>query len=142
MRPATGPAAAAILIAFATAASAQDSYRPVRPDDGWKYDIGFYFWITDMDGEIENRGLEVEVDADDGDVFDKLESPFGLHFEAWQRDQFGAAFDICWISLEDEPEFASGEGKAEVNFGFTELTAAGRTRSGQAYVDLLGGFRW
>jgi hypothetical protein len=135
-------AAAAVLIGLAPAARAQDAFRPSRPDDGWKYDIGFYFWITDMEGEIENRGIEVEVDADYGDVFDKLESTFGLRFEAWQRDQFGACFDICWISLEDEPEFASGEGKAEVNFGFTELAVAGRTRTGQGYFDLFGGVRW
>jgi hypothetical protein len=135
-------AVAAVLIGLAPAARAQDPYLPPPADDAWRYDLAFYLWLTQMDGELESRGLEVEVDADYKDVLDNLDSTVAFRFEAWHRDSFGIGFDISWLELEDEPEFATGEGKVEADFGFTELTVAGRTRSGNAYVDAFGGVRW
>ena len=135
-------AVAAVLIAFASAARAQDPHMPPREKEPWTFEAGFYLWLTNMDGEIQSRGLEVDVDRDYSDILDKLDSTYAVRFEAFQWDSFGLAFDTCWINLEDEPEFTTGEGNAEASFGFTEFTAAGRTRSGNAYFDVYGGFRW
>lgn len=146
MSPATclarAAAVAAILAAFAPPAQAQDPHMPPTEKDAWTFELGAYYWMTRMEGSVESQGLVADISSDYGDIIQRLGSTFALRFEAWQRDSFGIAFDTCWIKLDDTADFAAGEGDVEVDFGFTEITAAGRTRSGNAYMDVYGGLRW
>lgn len=134
--------AAAAAIWSASPAHAQDPYLPPSGSEDWKFSAAFYLWMCSMDGDISNRGVETEVDADFSEFFDKVESTFGFRFEAWQRESLGFGFDTNWLTLKDDPDFVSGTGEVEVAFGFTEVTVAGRTRSGNAYLDIIGGARW
>ena len=134
--------AAAAAIWTASPARAQDPYLPPGHTEDWKLSGAFYLWMSSMDGKIQTKGLEAEVDAEFSDFLENIESTFGLRFEAWMRDSIGFAFDTNWLTLSDDPDFLAGPGDAEVAFGFTEVTVAARTRSGNAYLDVIGGIRW
>ena len=135
-----GALVAALAICGALPARAQDPYLP--PNEDWKFNMTFYLWMSGMDGEIRTDGLEAEVEADYSDFLDDIESTFGFRFEGWMRDSLGIAFDTNWLTLKDDPDIVTGEGDVEVAMGFTEVTVAGRTRSGNAYLDVIGGVRW
>src|SRR5262245_1240451 len=131
----------ACLVTAAIPATAQERQLP-REDAPTQYSIGFYLWMPDMMGDVSIQDVTAEADADFGDLFDNLDSTFGLHFEVFQREQAGAWFDINWLNLRQEPDFPTGSGTIEQALGIVEVGAAKRFRHGEGWFDFLVGLRW
>lgn len=131
----------ACLAASALPAIAQERQLP-REDQPVQYSMGFYLWMPDMMGDVTVRNVTAEADADFGDLFDNLDSTFGLHFEVFHREQAGAWFDINWLNLRQEPDFPTGSGTIEQALGIVEVGAAKRLSHGMSWFDILVGLRW
>jgi hypothetical protein len=129
------------LAAAAVPAAAQERTYS-REDSPVQYSIGFYLWAPDMQGDLTVGGATTEADADFDDLFDNLDSTFGLHFEVFQRQQAGAWFDINWLNIRQEPDFSGGSGSIEQALGLVEVGAAKRWQHGMSWIDFLVGLRW
>ncbi len=119
-----------------------DENEQAAQEKRWRFDVAIYLWLADLEGDFTVRGVTAEADAEFADLLDHLKIAGTLHYEAWSRDRVGIVADLNWMSFEDEGEFGPIETTVTATVGMTEAAAAFRTKEGEAFVDLLGGFRW
>lgn len=104
-------------------------------DDGWNYVIAPYFLAPHMDGSVGLRAVDVEVDADPGDIFDSLQFGIMGYFEA-KGPAWSYRLDGLYMDLEQDLPFA--EGTAGVDQGAIELAVLRRVNN---YLEVLAGGR-
>jgi hypothetical protein len=76
-----------------------------QQSDTWRGTIApFYFWATEMNGEITARGTTVPVFLEFADAADNLGGAFSFHFEA-QKRRWGVFSDLNFVRLSSEAEF-------------------------------------
>jgi hypothetical protein len=101
-------------------------------DGEWEYLFAPYFWGAGLDGTVGARGLQVEIDASFGDVFDHLQFGGQGHFEA-SNGEWVILTDFTYIALGASPPVAVidvneyiVEGGAGRRFGNFDLLFGGR----------------
>lgn len=88
--------AAILTMALASPAQAQDA-----DPDRWGLTVAPYFLFPNMSGEAGIGNITVDVDADPGDIFDKLQFGFMLLLEMSNQD-WAVAVDGLYMSLEQK----------------------------------------
>ncbi len=81
---------------FGNSAVAQD-------DGGWDFRITPYIWMIALEGETAALGQNVPVEADFGDILDRLNMALSFNFEA-NNDQYFFILDAMYADLELEVE--------------------------------------
>jgi len=132
----------AAVLGMGAEASAQDIRKTSTSPNEWENEIALYFWMPRMGGEVEIQNVDLDVDGDFDDMLKDLDSSIGLHYELWEHDSWGIAGDFFRMVLSDDPDVPAGDGELETEILLAEALFIGRTRSGQAYLDVFGGFRW
>ena len=105
-----------VMVIASTQSFAQDTVaakQPVAAKDKWSFLLEVYLMFPNMSGKSGLGTLpEVEVDADPGDIFDKLQIAAMLYFEA-AKDRWAFSSDLIYMSLEQDlktgPVIQSGE---------------------------------
>ena len=134
--------AGAAVFGMAGVASAQDVRKTSTSAHEWENEIALYFWLPRMSGEAEIQNLSLDVEGDFDDTLKNLNTSVGVHYELWEYDSWGIGGDLYRMVLEDDPDVPAGDGDLKADFTLAEAVFLGRTRSGQAYLDVFGGFRW
>jgi len=109
----------AVVIAL-TSSFAQDSVAtkpPAPPKNKWNFLAEVYLMFPNMSGKSGLGTLpEVDVDANPGDIFDKLQIAAMLYFEA-SNDRWAFSSDLIYMSLKQDlktgPIIQSGEASAK-----------------------------
>lgn len=127
----------ALLAAYAGTAAAQDA-------DKWTFGIGTGLGLLDLDGDVGfatgDGGIIADLDLDNGDTADMLESAFGFaSFANKGRWTIHLAFET--LTLEDEDGFVDAEwdrveGNLAVEYAFAQTgNHAWGVRAGVRYFD-------
>ena len=126
---------------------------PAAAAGGWDFSIAPYLWGAGIDGTVNVRGHQADVDMAFEDILDDLEFGAMVNLQA-RKDRLGFYGDFLVLSLSDENDVYSPSGvrllgvETEVeqwlvDFGVSwELTrwvACGETTG---YVDLIVGGRY
>jgi hypothetical protein len=78
--------------------------QPNRDESGrWRFVVAPYFLFPYMNGAVTVRGLDVDVDANPGDIFDKLQFGGMLYLEA-NNGTWGVSLDGLYMDLEQTGE--------------------------------------
>ena len=126
-------------------ASAPPQVGTGNPDQ-WGYQLMPYIWFPRIDGELEVLDEEVPFDASFGDLFDKLNFAFMMTFEA-RKGRWGIGTDLMYINLDAENTNSDrlvfiGSEVTEKLFMIGPEVAYRAVESENAYLDILGGFRY
>ena len=66
----------------------------------WEFALApFYLWAVTLDGDVAVGPQEGSLTMDFGDIFDKLEAAFIVHFETIYKKKYGLYFDVNYIDL-------------------------------------------
>ncbi len=123
-----------ILTAFALPAFAQT-------DGDWDFTLApLYVWMVNMDGDMTVMNKTVPVEADFGDIFDKLDQILTFHVEGWYQQRWGVLFDYSYLQLKDGTD--SPPIDATIKNYLTELAFLYRHTSGDHSFDGLAGIRY
>ncbi|UCC85274.1 MAG: hypothetical protein JSW46_10335 [Gemmatimonadota bacterium] len=69
----------------------------------WRFTVAPYLLFPYMDGSLTVRGIEVDVNAEPGDIFDKLQFGAMLYLEA-SNGTWGISLDGLYMDLEQTGE--------------------------------------
>jgi len=110
--------------------------QPAEADEPgrWQFFVAPYFLFPYMNGTVTVRGLDIGVDANPGDIFDKVQFGAMLYFEA-NNGTWGISLDGIYMNLKQTAERVPLE--AGMKQGAVELTGYRRVAT-WAEV-LLGG---
>jgi hypothetical protein len=123
-----------ILTAFALPAVAQT-------EKDWDFTLApLYVWMTNMEGDMTVRNNNVPVEADFGELFDKLDQVLTFHVEGWYQQRWGVFFDYFYTQLKDGTDAPPID--ATIKNSFMELAFLYRYTSGDHALDALAGFRY
>ena len=84
-----------------------------QDDSKWNFTVAPYLLFANMNGEIEVKGIPVEVDARTGDIFENLDFGMMLYFEA-SNDEWVLTFDALYMNLAADGETLITGRKARV----------------------------
>jgi hypothetical protein len=101
---------------------------------GWRFVVAPYLLFPYMDGTVTVRAFDISVDANPGDIFDRLQFGAMLYLEA-NNGTWGVSLDGIYMNLEQGAERVPLE--AGMKQGAVELT--GYRRVGEWAEVLLGG---
>jgi hypothetical protein len=101
----------------------------------WRFVVAPYFLFPYMDGTVTIRGFDFDVDANPGDIFDKLQFGAMLYLEA-NNGTWGISLDGIYMDLEQTGEIL-GLLTARMKQGAVEL--AGYRRVAEWAEVLAGG---
>jgi hypothetical protein len=84
---------ALILMGMVPAVEAQSG------SDEWEFQLApLYLWAVTLEGDLTARGRDVPIVLPFDQAFDKLETTFTIHFEAW-KGRWGLLTDFNYIDL-------------------------------------------
>ncbi len=119
------------LVLWVPAAQAQDE---------WEYKlVPLYLWASDLDGKMVVGGQTVPVEIPFSDAFDRLETIFTVHFEAWKGD-WGILTDLSFVELSDNVVIPIATVDVDFENLIGELAAAHRI--GETDFSVLFGARY
>ena len=128
----------ACLLFFFSAPTHAQGYTP--SSETWQFALAPYYWLLGMDGDVEVKGIESDVDFG---AFDNL-SPTDkfatqIHFEA-KKDDFAFIVEPTYVKAEDDSARAgSSRADVEVEYLMTDLLVG--YRFSQRW-ELLAGLRF
>ncbi|MBW9115482.1 hypothetical protein JNB88_17705 [Rhizobium cauense] len=146
-------AAALLACTFVTTIGNAADLTPLVPDaktvetrSGWEFTIAPYFWAAGISGNVRQFGLpEVDIDADFGDILDKLDFAFMATAEA-RYDRFSLVGDVVYVKLGADAH--TPRGLLANSVGVTAETFAGLVGAGYAvledqhgHLDIVGGVK-
>lgn len=111
--------AACVLLLFSTSTHAQGY---TRKSETWQFSLAPYYWLLGINGDVEVKGVESDVDYDwfdDPDPIDKFATQ--IHFEA-KKDNFAFIFEPTYVKAEDDSaRVGSSRADVEVDYLMTDL---------------------
>jgi hypothetical protein len=122
----TGVVRTALLIATlmgalpgSLAAQEQENQSPASLGEEWAFVVAPYFLFPHMNGTVRLAGIDASVDANPGDIFDKLKFGAMLLFEA-HNGVWAVAFDGLYMDLgEDATNITASVGMDQGMFQLT-----------------------
>ena len=76
-------------------------------DSKWTFMVAPYFLFPHMDGTLGIKGNSIDVQADPGDIFDKLDFGFMLFSQA-RKGPWAFALDILYMDLGEDGQTLTG----------------------------------
>ena len=106
-------------VVLAIVATIGDVPSAAAQDEGWEFVVAPYFLAPYMSGSVSVRGLDQEVDAGAGDIFDKLTFGGMLALEAHSPD-WAIALDGIYMGLAQD--LPNAEGKVDFDQGVVQIS--------------------
>jgi len=118
----------------------------------WEWTLVPYLWASDISMEVKIAGEPIlETDIDFGDLLDKVEMAFTVHFEG-RKGRGGFLLDITAIGLSNEVTFSEGSStpapppgtvvNADVDLSIVEVGGFYRPGGEKTGLDILAGIRY
>jgi len=118
----------------------------------WEWTLVPYLWASDigMEEKITDEPV-LETDIDFGDLIDKVDLAFTVHFEG-RKGRGGFLIDITAIGLSNETTFSGGSGSsappdgtlvnADIDLSIVEVGGFYRPGGEKTGLDILAGIRY
>ena len=91
--------------AFAAAALAGIAAVPglamADESSGWEWKVIPYLWMSNVEADLAVNDRQINVEQSFGDILDKLDGAFQVHFEG-AKDEYGFFADYTYLSLGDK----------------------------------------